>query len=51
MTLELEDHLFVNLALRAHELDVTLNEYMNILLHDALKDEVVREGDNVIQHG
>ena len=40
VTLELEDHLFINLALSAHELDVTLNEYINILLHDALKDEV-----------
>lgn len=40
VTLELEDHLFVNLALRAHELDVTLNKYINTLILDALKDEI-----------
>ena len=40
VTLDLDDHLFVNLALRAHEHGVTLNEYINTLILDALKDEI-----------
>ena len=38
--IQMEDHVLINLALRAHELDITLNQYMNDLIADRLKAEV-----------
>jgi len=36
----MQDDVFINLALRAHELDLTLNKYINELLKESLKEEV-----------
>ena len=41
--IDLDEVVFTNLSLRAHELQMTLNDYINQLLRDLMKEEIEHE--------
>jgi len=41
--LNIDEVVFTNLSLRAHDLQLTLNDYCNVLLRDLMKEEIEHE--------